>query len=635
VAVSAAGGERLTETGIAVGTPAFMSPEQAIGDEAIDERSDIYSLACVLYEMLGGEAPHVGETPRAIMAQKLVGEVRSIRELRPEADAALEAVLVQALEAAPEDRFATAAEFGEALRSPEVGWTIAAQRLRARRRRVAAATAAGLVVLVLAVGAALQFVRSQAEPIGLAVLPLQNLGAPEDEYFADGISEDVRLRLAAVGALGVRGRRSAFQFKGTDKAYDEIGDELGVDYVVDGTFRRERFGDDESPVRVTAELIRVSDGTSIWNESYDALDLQDIFEAQIDIAQGVIEELGVTPLDPERRSLTAQPTEDRQAHEAYLKGNHFLNLFTVEGLQKATDYFAEAVSIDPGYAPAYAGLSRSYQLRGEWFGDLKPVEAFPLAEEAAEEALSRDSTLGEVHTTLGHIRSVYDYDWSGAEAELKRGVELSPNSSWAYMWYANFLRAMWRSDEALEYAERAVELDPLSPLYVAELAIIYGEVGQPEQAREKIEEALELDPNHPVALFVSAVLYAFNGMLVEAIREGEKARPVTANAQTPALDDRTGLLGLGRRGAGDQLVGTWISGARSSHGLSRAGQRPSWPASRRESAPRAAVSRPAAPDELPGMSLGDRPQSQARVATFGVAGAHGPDESDDERRAGT
>jgi serine/threonine-protein kinase len=210
-----------------------MSPEQAIGDEAIDERSDIYSLACVLYEMLGGEAPHVGETPRAIMAQKLVGEVRSIRELRPEADAALEAVLVQALEAAPEDRFATAAEFGEALRSPEVGWTIAAQRLRARRRRVAAATAAGLVVLVLAVGAALQFVRSQAEPIGLAVLPLQNLGAPEDEYFADGISEDVRLRLAAVGALGVRGRRSAFQFKGTDKAYDEIGDELGVDYVVD------------------------------------------------------------------------------------------------------------------------------------------------------------------------------------------------------------------------------------------------------------------------------------------------------------------------------------------------------------------------------------------------------------------
>jgi serine/threonine-protein kinase len=522
VAVSAAGGERLTETGIAVGTPAFMSPEQAIGDEAIDERSDIYSLACVLYEMLGGEAPHVGETPRAIMAQKLVGDVRSIRELRPEADEALEAVLARALEAAPEDRFATAGEFGEALRSPEVGWTIAAQRLRARRRKVVAAAAAGLVVVVLAVGAVLQYVRGQAEPTRLVVLPFEYLGAAEDEYLAEEITEELRSRLRAVSALDVIARWSSVQYKLTDKTIGEIGAELDVEYVLGGTIRWDRSAQGEAQVRITPELVGVSDATQLWTNPYQA-SLADIIQLQVDIVLQVVEALEVI-LQPEDETRLAHVRPvDPQAHEAYLKGNHFLNLFTVEGLQKATDYFAEAVSIDPGYASAYAGLARSYLVRGQPWGDLRPVEAFPLAREAAEEALSRDSTLGEAHSTLGHIRFLFDWDWSGAEAELKRGIELSPNSSWAYEWYANFLRAMWRSDEALEYAERAVELDPLSPLYVAELAIIYGEVGQPERAREKIVEALELDPNNPVALFVSALLYAHNGMLVEAIQEGEKA----------------------------------------------------------------------------------------------------------------
>jgi TolB-like protein/Tfp pilus assembly protein PilF len=521
--VSAAGGERLTETGIAVGTPAFMSPEQAIGDEAIDERSDIYSLACVLYEMLGGEAPHVGETPRAIMAQKLVGDVRSIRELRPEADAALEAVLARALEAAPEDRFATAGEFGEALRSPEVGWTIAAKRLRVRRRKVTVATAAGLVVLVLAVGAILQYVRGQAEPTRLVVLPFEYLGAAEDEYLADEITEELRSKLRTVSALEVIARWSSVQYKGTDKTIGEIGAELGVEYVLGGTIRWDRTAQGEAQVRITPELVAVSDATQLWTSPYQA-SLADIIQLQVDITLQVVEALEVI-LQPEDKTRLARVRPvDPQAQEAYLKGNHFLNLFTVEGLQKASDYFTEAISIDPGYASAYAGLARSYLMRGSWWGDLRPVEAFPLAREAAEEALSRDSTLGEAHSTLGNIR-FYDWDWSGAEAEFKEGVERSPNSSWAYLFYSFFLRAMWRSDEALKYAERAVELDPLSPLAVAELAYTYGapEGGQPEQAREKIAEALELDPNNPWALFVSAVLYAGNGMVVEAIREGEKA----------------------------------------------------------------------------------------------------------------
>jgi tetratricopeptide (TPR) repeat protein len=513
VAVSVAGGERLTETGIAVGTPAFMSPEQASGDEEIDERSDIYSLGCVLYEMLGGEAPHGGTSPREILAQKVLSEPRSIRELRPEADAALEAVLARALEAAPEDRFATAGELGEALRSPDVGWALAAKRLRARRRKVAAVTAAGLVVVVLGVGAILHYMRGQAEPTRLAVLPFEYVGAAEDEYYADEIIDEIRSRLRAASALDVMARLTSVHYKDTELSIAEIGDELDVDYLVGGTFRRVERDHGERPVHIAAELIRVSDGVSIWNKPYDAIGL-DIFEAQIDIVQAVIEALGITPLEPERRSLTARPTEDLQAYDYYTLGRNYLAQWTVEGFEEAIEFFHRAVEADSTYAQGYAGLAYTYATLVSFTAR---QDVWPDARGAAEQALAIDERLAEAHIALAMEAMSHRYDWSAAENELGRALELEPSSVDALLWCAVLQAIGKRYDDAIENSERALRLDPRNVRIRYNLAVFLVWAGRHGEALRALDDLIASEPDYDVAYEGLAVAYAAQGKYEEAV----------------------------------------------------------------------------------------------------------------------
>jgi serine/threonine-protein kinase len=460
------------------------------------------------------------------MSQKLVGDVRSIRELRPEADEALEAVLARALEAAPEDRFATAGEFGEALRSPEVGWTIAAKRLKARRRRVVAATAAGLVVLVLAVGAVLQYVRGQAEPTRLVVLPFENLGAAEDEYFADGITEEIRNRLGAVGALQVKGRRSARVYEDTDKTIEEIGEELDVDYLVDGTVRQQGG---EGRVRITAELIRVSDATSVWNDRYSALGLQDIFQAQIDVAQSIVEALQLRLTGQEAEVLERRYTQDREAYQLYLWGRHLGAWASSADWPKAIEYFEQAIARDSTFAPAYAGLSGAYARLAYV---VPPREAFPKARAAAETALRIEETLAEAHAALGTVSFAFDWDWHAADREFSRALELNPGSAMAHREYAYYLIAMGRYDQAVAAARRHQELDPLAPDADAWLGVIYRAVGRYEEAISSLERALELYPGNGWAAAQLASVYGSNGMFPEAIAQAEGAEELTRSDPT-------------------------------------------------------------------------------------------------------
>jgi TolB-like protein len=531
VAVSVAGGERLTETGIAVGTPAFMSPEQASGDERVDERSDIYSLGCVLYEMVGGEPPHGGASPREILAQKVLSKARSIRELRPEADAALEAVLGRALEAAPEDRFATAGELGEALRSPEVGWTLAAKRLRARRLRVGGVAAVGLMVVVLGVGAILHYMRGQAEPIRLAVLPFEYIGAAEDEYYADGMIDEIRTKLNNVGALLVIGRSSSVQSKEAEKTIAEIGEELGVDYLVDGTFRQVRLEGGESSVRVIPELIRVLDGASIWTESYNAAGL-DIFDVQIAIAQQVAEALAVNLLGAEREAIQARPTDNLEAYDAYLRGNQLPMMYMIllTDRTQAIEMYERAVELDPRFAEAHARLSIHYS--GLAWDRLDEAErVLPLAQRHAERALELKPDLAFGHLARASYERASSGDWERVLPHLVRAEQANPNSDAVLeqLTYAYYRR--WDVGRIYSYGMRALELNPLNGRVAMWVGLAHWGLSNrpdrgppgldveqfPRLAVQYFDRAIELSPDDPTPyMFKTYFCLSMHGSLDEA-----------------------------------------------------------------------------------------------------------------------
>jgi serine/threonine-protein kinase len=508
VAVSAAGGERVTETGIAVGTPAFMSPEQASGEKEIDERSDIYSLACVLYEMLGGEVPHSGPTPRAILTQK-----------------PLEAVLVQALEAAPEGRFATAAEFGDALRSPEVGWSIAAKRLRLKRRKIVAATAAGLVVLVLAVGAVLQYVRGQAEPTRLVVLPFEYLGAAADEYIADEITQEISSKLAKVSAFLVINRISAEQYKNTDKPVGQIGDELGVEYIVDGTIRWPRQEDSESPVRIRAELIRVEDGASIWNNGYDAFELE-ILQAQSDVARQIVVALKATLTPAEEERIAQVPTDNLEAYEYYLRGNnHYYRsngCFAADDCRMALQMYEQAVGLDPNFALAYAQLSAAHGHFYYWSYDLSS-ERLARAKEAVDRAFQLEPDLPEAHWALGF----YYYasrDYARALEYFRTVLGSQPNNSEVAFAIGTVRRRWGEWERAATNMSEAFELDPRNAYYAWNLAATYALMRNYPEAERYYDRAISLAPDLGLVYGLKSWLYLMWEGSVEKARQALQSK---------------------------------------------------------------------------------------------------------------
>jgi len=548
VARAFAGAEdgKLTETGLALGTPAYMSPEQAAGG-VVDARSDVYALGCVLYEMLAGEAPFTGPTAQVIMARRLTEPVRPLRAVREGLPDQLEGAVMRALARVPADRFGTAAEFASALaegvrsdRSPDRSQ----ERPGRPGERADVPGRVRWAVLLLLSGLAVVlggtvWIRGlgdsggptrQAEgvpaadahrPIIIAVLPFENLGSAADEYFAAGMTDEITSRLGAVSGLGLVPSRAVQRYARTDMTLREIGRELGIDNLLVGSVRWAGADSGSRSVRITLELLRAEDERQLWATTYDR-EITDIFQVQSDIAEQVIQRLGVTLLEGERNRLSARPTTNHQAYTLYLKGRYFWNKRTEANIQTALDYFQRAVDLDPGYARAWVGIADVWIFRG-WYSRLAPRETFPKAKSAALRALEFDSTLAEAHASMAHILFEFDHDWPAAEREYRRAIELDASYPTAHHWYGGFLSAMGRHQEALQQAVTARTLDPLSPIIQTWIGLRYYFAGKPEVAIAEGRKALELDRDFAPAHWHLGWAYEQTGRSEEGVSEAKQA----------------------------------------------------------------------------------------------------------------
>lgn len=367
-----------------------------------------------------------------------------------------------------------------------------------------------------------------AGKVMLAVLPFENLGGdPEQEYFSDGLTEEMITQLGCLQPrrLGVIARTTAMRYKGTGKSIDQIGRQLGVDYILEGAVRRAA-----DRVRVTAQLIQVSDQTHLWAESYDRK-VAEIFAVQKEVARRIANSLAIELLPAQQAALTRPPTASPLAHEAYLKGLYYWNKFTEDGSRKGMVHFEQAIKEDPRYARAYAGLALCNARLGGVFSSLQAKETFPRAKTAALKALQIDDTLSEAHGSLGICRLFYDWDWVAAEKQFLRALELNPGYALVHHEHALYLIVMARLEEALAEEKQALELDPLSLLFNTVLAWVFYFAKQFDQAIEQCRKALELDPNFPMAHWHLGRVYEQKGMFEEAILALQRA--VTLSGTSP------------------------------------------------------------------------------------------------------
>ena len=473
LAAGSAGDERLTATGLMIGTPEYMSPEQAAGERTLDARSDVYSLGCVLYELLAGEPPHTGTTARSVIARRFSEPPPRVRQQRPGVAPAVEQAIMRALAVDPADRFPSAAAFAHALAG------------------VAEAPAPRLP--------------------SVAVLPFLNLSTdPENEFFADGITEDTIAQLSKIRSLRVISRGSVMRFKKREQTLREIGVTLDVATLLEGSVRRAG-----SRVRIVAQLIDAETDRCLWTATYDR-ELTDIFAIQSDVALQIAGALEAELSTDERRRIRKEPTDDVQAYQLYLLGRHCLSRWTEEGVDQALKHLEQAVARDPNYALAYAAMASAYtDVALGVAGSLPADEAFRRAKAAVARALEIDGGLAEAHAVSGQLRYICDYDWAGAEEELKRAIELNPNSGEAYDFYGLLLSALERYDEAIAMQRRAHELDPLA--HRNDLATTFLRAGRYDEALRTLTRVLEVDPHFAMARATLGWVYLMKGMPDEGI----------------------------------------------------------------------------------------------------------------------
>jgi len=365
--------------------------------------------------------------------------------------------------------------------------------------------------------------------IMLAVLPFENLsGDPEQEYFSNGLTEEMITQLGRLepGRLGVIARTTAMQYKAAQKDARQIGRELGVDYLLEGSVRREG-----TRVRVAAQLIQVRDQSHQWAENYDR-DLGDILAVQSDVAGAIAQQIRLQLTPAEHARLQNPRVMNPEAYENYLKGRFFWNKRTVEGYQKAIDYFQDAVSLDPAYVQAYAGLADAYALLGSRSNPVMPRrEAMEKARAAAQKALSLDDSLPDAHASLGFVKMHYDWDFPGAEKEYRRAIALNPGYATAHHWYAYDLVALARLDDALAEIRRAQQADPLSVIISRDVGEMLLFAGRNDEAIAQLRKTLEMDPNFLLAHWVLAMAYYQKGQTKEFLEELRSAGPSPRGAQ--------------------------------------------------------------------------------------------------------
>ncbi|HMA40948.1 MAG TPA: protein kinase, partial [Gemmatimonadales bacterium] len=499
-AVSAAAADNLTQTGTAVGTPAYMSPEQAGGAVELDGRSDVYSLGCVVYEMLTGRTPFTGPTAQAIIAQLFTEPPPPLRSVRPAEGMPewAEQAVMKALAKDPAARFATAAQFSQALKASGVSTPPAAT-----------VTAAG--------GPATK---------SIAVLPFVNMSAdPENEYFTDGIAEEIINALTKVQALRVAARTSAFAFKGKNLDIRKVGEQLSVATVLEGSVRKAG-----TRLRVTAQLVNVADGYHLWSERYDR-ELQDVFAIQDEIAGNIVTALRVVLSDQEKRAIEKAPTDNVQAYDCYLRGRQFFHQFRRTSIAFARRMFERAIEIDPGYALAYAGVADCCSfLYMYWDGSKANLEG---AEAASRKALELDPELAESHGSRGFAVSL-SKRYDEARKEFETAIRLNPKQFEAHYLYARACFQEGKLEEAVRHYEDAARVRPedyqVPILMAAPLKGLGREQEMLATLRRGLEVAqrhLELNPDDVRALYLGA------GALMQL---GERERGLEWNRRAQAMD---------------------------------------------------------------------------------------------------
>jgi serine/threonine-protein kinase len=481
-ALQQAGRDRLTQTGIVVGTPRYMSPEQ-VESVVVDGRADIYSLGCMLYEMLAGRPPYDGPTLVAIFARRARAGPTPLRDLRPDVPAGVEQVVLKAMANDVADRFSTGEELIERLRASPTA-NVAAVHGREHR------------------------------PRSIAVLPFTNTSAePDTEYFSDGMTEELINALAQLPSLKVAARTSSFAFKGTNIDLRRVGETLGVNTVLEGSVRQSG-----KRLRVTARLIDLPDGFQLWSERYDR-ELTDVFTIQDEIASSIAQQLKVQ-LTPERAGapLVRRGTQDLEAYHMYLRGRFF---WERRELQKAMVSFEQASARDPAYAPPLAGLADGYTLLG-YYGFIPAPAACARATAAAERAVAADSSLADAHLAAGGVNWLFNYDVQLAEAEFRRAISLDPRSAFAHTILAYFHGVMGNLDGLQFHGRQALELDVLSGHVARLVGLGHVFAGQHEAGIALCEAAVQLDPG-AVSTYSLGFACALQGRHDDAIRELRRA----------------------------------------------------------------------------------------------------------------
>jgi len=522
----------LTSPGLALGTVAYMSPEQARGED-LDARTDLFSLGAVLYQMATGTQAFPGRTPAIVFKAILDNSPLPPTAVNRALPSQLDEILAKSLEKKREFRYQSAAEFRVDLRRMKEEMISGLLPLPGKARRLRnlwlIPVTGTLIVLLAAIALTAGRMKgwfSHPGPIAriesLAVLPLQNLsGDPSQEYFTDGMTEELTADLSQIGAVKVISRTSAMRYKGSSKSLPEIARELNVDAIVEGSV--ERSGD---RVRITAQLIRASTDTHVWAESYER-DLRNILALQSEVARDIANKIEVKLTATEQARLARSNPVDPQAYQAYLEGRYYWNTRTEEGLAKAIEYFRLAIEKDSTYALGYAGLAQSYVTLPS-YRILPGTEAFPMAKDAALKALAIDDGLAEAHAVLGAVSAEYDLNLAAAEKEFRRAIDLKPSYSTAHQWYGSNVLFSWgRREEAISQLKRALELDPLSVAINTDFAYVLYLERQNDQSIALLQKTLAIYQNVAAPHFYLGRAYVQKRMLAEALQEFQSAETLS------------------------------------------------------------------------------------------------------------